>query len=230
MRQSPAQRPPDVTVFGMILGFVLQMVLAILLGWLFSVGLGLAVLFLLKSKVVLLYGVSLLQHQMAEIRQYAPAWCAVAAQQCLQTLQQTLTVKTQITQWLSVRKILWLEHYLQASYPWVSDITWTVLLLTQLAAIKVCRVLATIPLFLLLGSVAFLDGLVERDLRKWGFGRESALLYHRARRYIPYSLLVSVVIYLALPISLAPTKLFVLASIVFALAVFLTARSFKKYI
>ncbi len=42
-------------------------------------------------------------------------------------------------------------------------------------------VLAT-PLFLLAMFTGFVDGLMRRDLRKFGTGRESSFVYHRAKR------------------------------------------------
>lgn len=39
----------------------------------------------------------------------------------------------------------------------------------------------TIPLFLMAAFTGLVDGLVRRDLRKFGAGRESSYLYHKAR-------------------------------------------------
>jgi len=50
-------------------------------------------------------------------------------------------------------------------------------------------VLAT-PLFLLAMFTGFVDGLMRRDLRKFGAGRESSFVYHRAKRAVMPLLIV----------------------------------------
>ncbi|MBN1004659.1 TIGR03747 family integrating conjugative element membrane protein, partial [Pseudomonas aeruginosa] len=39
----------------------------------------------------------------------------------------------------------------------------------------------TLPLFLMAAFVGLVDGLVRRDIRRFGAGRESGFIYHRAR-------------------------------------------------
>ncbi|MBM9960873.1 TIGR03747 family integrating conjugative element membrane protein, partial [Pseudomonas aeruginosa] len=48
----------------------------------------------------------------------------------------------------------------------------------------------TLPLFLMTAFVGLVDGLVRRDIRRFGAGRESGFIYHRARAsLIPLSVL-----------------------------------------
>lgn len=235
MSRTNPQQPHDVTVFGMLLGFILQLILCTLIGWLLSIGVGVVLTFLLKPAVTHIYWLSLAKREIADMRLYTPQWYAIAAQKSVQALHHLLVIKTKLSYWLSLwekgeTQNLWLKPYLKVSYSWFGFLPWMIVLLTQLAIIKIWRILASIPLFMLLGILALLDGLVERDLRKWGFGRESALLYHRARRYIPFSILAAVVIYMALPLAITPLAILIPSGISFVLAVFLTARSFKKYL
>ncbi|WP_348260059.1 TIGR03747 family integrating conjugative element membrane protein, partial [Salmonella enterica] len=59
----------------------------------------------------------------------------------------------------------------------------------------------TLPLFLMAAFVGLVDGLVRRDIRRFGAGRESGFIYHRARaRLIPLAVLPWET-YLALPVS-----------------------------
>lgn len=69
-------------------------------------------------------------------------------------------------------------------------------------------VLAT-PLFLLATLTGFVDGLMRRDLRKFGAGRESSFVYHRAKRAVMPLLVVPWIIYLSLPITLNPMAVFI---------------------
>jgi integrating conjugative element membrane protein (TIGR03747 family) len=78
--------------------------------------------------------------------------------------------------------------------------------------------------------VALVDGFVKRDLRRWGGGRESSFVYHWAKRSAMPLLVLSWVIYLALPFSLHPTFIVLPFAALFALSVSVTASTFKKYL
>lgn len=84
--------------------------------------------------------------------------------------------------------------------------------------------------FVLVGLVAFVDGLVERDIRKACGGIESAMLYHRSKRLLIPILFLSFGGYLTAPISIHPTLVFLPVMALFALALFVTAKTFKKFL
>lgn len=84
--------------------------------------------------------------------------------------------------------------------------------------------------YLLFSLVALIDGLVQRDLRRWGGGRESAFVYHHSKRLMFPSLLLAWVVYLGLPFSVHPNVVILPFAGLFALAVSVTASSFKKYL
>ncbi|MFS2068389.1 TIGR03747 family integrating conjugative element membrane protein [Pseudomonas sp. CT11-2] len=90
-------------------------------------------------------------------------------------------------------------------------------------------VLAT-PLFLLAMVTGFVDGLMRRDLRKFGAGRESSFVYHRAKRAVPPLLVVPWIIYLSLPFSINPLIIFAPCAAMLGLLTAITAATFKKYI
>ena len=90
-------------------------------------------------------------------------------------------------------------------------------------------VLAT-PLFLLATLTGFVDGLMRRDLRKFGAGRESSFVYHRAKRAVIPLLVVPWVIYLSLPFSLNPMAVFLPCAVMLGIAMAITATTFKKYL
>lgn len=90
-------------------------------------------------------------------------------------------------------------------------------------------VLAT-PLFLLAMLTGFVDGLMRRDLRKFGAGRESSFVYHRAKRAVIPLLIVPWIIYLSLPFSLNPMVVFLPCAVMLGITVAITATTFKKYL
>jgi integrating conjugative element membrane protein (TIGR03747 family) len=88
----------------------------------------------------------------------------------------------------------------------------------------------TLPLFLLAAFVGFVDGLVRRDIRRFGAGRESGFVYHRAKSSLMPLAVLPWVTYLALPVSVHPLLILLPAAMLLGAAVDVTAASFKKYI
>ncbi|WP_421555551.1 TIGR03747 family integrating conjugative element membrane protein [Pseudomonas kitaguniensis] len=86
------------------------------------------------------------------------------------------------------------------------------------------------PLFLLAMFTGFIDGLMRRDLRKFGAGRESSFVYHRAKRAVIPLLIVPWIIYLSLPFSLNPMAVFLPCSVMLGVTMAITAATFKKHI
>ncbi len=88
----------------------------------------------------------------------------------------------------------------------------------------------TTPLFLLAMFTGFVDGLMRRDLRKFGAGRESSFVYHRAKRAVIPLLIIPWIIYLSLPFSLNPMAVFLPCAMTLAITTAITAATFKKYV
>ncbi|NQD54110.1 MULTISPECIES: TIGR03747 family integrating conjugative element membrane protein [Pseudomonas] len=90
-------------------------------------------------------------------------------------------------------------------------------------------ILAT-PLFLLAVITGAVDGLMRRDLRKFGAGRESSFVYHRAKRTLLPLMISPWVIYLSLPWTLNPIWVLVPCAALLGSMVAITTATFKKYL
>ena len=101
---------------------------------------------------------------------------------------------------------------------------------TRVFAVRVAIVTLAMPVFLLFSLVALIDGLVQRDLRRWGGGRESSFVYHYAKKAALPLVVITWVVYLSLPFSLHPTIIVLPFAALFALTVAVTASTFKKYL
>tara|TARA_R110002110_G_scaffold158656_1_gene356127 strand:+ start:5688 stop:6422 length:735 start_codon:yes stop_codon:yes gene_type:complete len=102
--------------------------------------------------------------------------------------------------------------------------------ITQVFTLRVAILMLATPVFLLFGTVALVDGLVSRDLRRWGGGRESSFVYHWSKRSTLPLLVTAWVVYLALPFSLHPSWVILPFATLFAFCIAITASSFKKYL
>ena len=101
---------------------------------------------------------------------------------------------------------------------------------TQVFSVRLAILTLAMPIFLLFSLVALVDGLVQRDLRRWGGGRESSFVYHYAKKMALPLVVITWVVYLALPFSLHPTFIVLPFAALFALTVAVTASTFKKYL
>lgn len=99
--------------------------------------------------------------------------------------------------------------------------------------IFMCRLaicVSAITGFILIGLVALIDGLTERDIRKMCGGNESAMRYHHAKRFIFPSVALAFGFYLTLPITIHPAFVFLPIMLVTGLLIYTTASTFKKFL
>lgn len=140
------------------------------------------------------------------------------------TCYQWLFVNTGIASWVEqgAGALGWvgtLKTYLQAA------------MYVTLMTLTRCVILTlTSPLFALAAIVGFTDGLVGRDLRRFGAGRESAFVYHHAKRMVTPIFLTGWLIYLSLPFSIHPNLFLLPCALLFGLMIAIATSSFKKYL
>ncbi len=123
-----------------------------------------------------------------------------------------------------------LRARLHALFQPVAEYVLAPLQVTQVFSVRLAILALAMPVFLLFTLVALVDGLVQRDLRRWGGGRESSFVYHWAKRSALPLLVLTWVVYLALPFSLHPSLVVLPFATLFALSVAVTASTFKKYL
>ena len=102
--------------------------------------------------------------------------------------------------------------------------------MTQVFSVRLALLTLAMPVFVLFALVALVDGLVQRDLRRFGGGRESSFVYHWVKQSVLPLLVLTWVVYLALPFSLHPNFIVLPFATLFALCIAVTASTFKKYL
>ncbi|HCM7228897.1 TPA: TIGR03747 family integrating conjugative element membrane protein [Klebsiella aerogenes] len=144
----------------------------------------------------------------------------------LEKTYQWLFVDTGLASWLahtgptgSATWRYWSQVYLQAS---------VYIVLTFV--LRLFILLLTAPMFILTTLLGVVDGLVRRDIRRFGSGYESGFIYHHARRAIRPVFLLPWMVYLALPFSVHPDLILLPAAGLLGLVVSVAVGSFKKYI
>lgn len=138
-----------------------------------------------------------------------------------------LFVKTGIQGWLtnpgSNQWEQWVYHYGRAYIE-------SVIYVSIVFVVRLIIIVFTSPLFLLAGAAGLTEGLMMRDIRKFGAGREPAFIYHHARRYVMPLMITSWVIYLSLPFSIYPNIILVPSALLFGLVICITSATFKKFL
>ncbi|AZF10279.1 putative membrane protein [Pseudomonas sp. R2-37-08W] len=154
--------------------------------------------------------------------------------QVLDLLNQWLLVKTGFADFARRARVssqgngFW--SWINQLYVSIEDLVLAAVYVTFTFLVRLTILVLSTPLFLLASLTGFVDGLMRRDLRKFGAGRESSFVYHRAKRAVLPLLIVPWIIYLSLPFSLSPMAIFLPSSVMFGIATAITATTFKKYL
>lgn len=101
---------------------------------------------------------------------------------------------------------------------------------TETFIVRLLVATLSLPAFLIIGIVGVIEGLVQRDLRRFGGGIEHAFVYHMIKRNLRWPVYLSWVLYLSMPISVHPNWVFVPAALSFGGGLMLMTSTFKKYL
>ena len=104
------------------------------------------------------------------------------------------------------------------------------MLVNKLIYYRVVIYFKMLPLFMLALTVGFIDGLVQRDIRKFQGARESTFFFHRILLLFKFTFFTPLLIYFSLPFFVSPVLFFGLQSIGLGVLIQMAARSFKKYV
>lgn len=108
---------------------------------------------------------------------------------------------------------------------------WAILCaITHVITIKLCIIALSIPLFTLAILAGLVDGLSQRAIRTASLGRESTYIFHKSIPVIKKFFVLLVLLWLSLPISIAPSPIFLTLAVLMGLLASLSASRFKKYL
>ncbi|MEI7252504.1 TIGR03747 family integrating conjugative element membrane protein [Pectobacterium versatile] len=122
------------------------------------------------------------------------------------------------------------RYFVSQAYVWSENYLIAAAFTTLTFMVRLLVLVLTLPLIVMAVFVGLVDGLVRRDIRRFGAGRESGFVYHRAKAVLLPLAVLPWVTYLALPVSVHPLLILLPGAILLGVAVALTASSFKKYL
>lgn len=122
------------------------------------------------------------------------------------------------------------RDYISQAFVWIESYLIAAAFTTLVFIVRLLVLVLTLPLFLMAAFVGLVDGLVRRDIRRFGAGRESGFIYHRAKASLMPLAVLPWVTYLALPVSISPLFILLPGAVLLGLATDIAAGSFKKYL
>ena len=159
---------------------------------------------------------------------------AQAAAKVLEHLNDWVVVRSGWAQSDTQLKLLSREASLQGQfaqvYVVIQDYLLSALFTLFTFGVRLAVLTLATPLFLLTVITGAVDGLMRRDLRKFGAGRESSFIYHRAKRTLLPVMVSPWMIYLSLPWTFNPVWVLVPCAVLLGCMVSITAATFKKYL
>lgn len=123
-----------------------------------------------------------------------------------------------------------LRSTLHAGYGYAEPFVLSAVMTVQTFSLRLAILLLSLPCFALFGAVGLADGLMRRDLRRWGGGRESSVAHHYAKATTLPLLCAPWIIYLSLPITVHPNWVILPCAAAFGASLCVTSATFKKYL
>ncbi|WP_191833826.1 TIGR03747 family integrating conjugative element membrane protein [Pseudomonas fluorescens] len=162
------------------------------------------------------------------------------AQQIVEGAYEWIFVRTGLLDWMSqasarsraashsdTRDV---RFYLSQVYVWSESYLIAAAFTVLTFIVRLLVLVLTLPLFILAAFVGLVDGLVRRDVRKFGAGRETSFVYHRAKAALMPLAVLPWIIYLTLPISVHPLLVLLPCAALLGMVVCITASTFKKHL
>lgn len=122
------------------------------------------------------------------------------------------------------------QSTLHEVYVFIEPYALAAIMVIQTYSLRLAVLVLSLPCFALFGAVGFADGLMRRDLRRWGGGRESSVAHHYAKRTALPLLFAPWIVYLGLPVSVHPNWVILPCAIAFGVSLCVTSATFKKYL
>lgn len=99
----------------------------------------------------------------------------------------------------------------------------------EIITVKISIFIISLPFIIVILGVFIIDGLVQRDVRKFQGERESTLFFHRSKSLSTTLFTFIFFIFMALPFPVSPQVILVPMSFLCGLIAMISIKNFKKY-
>ncbi len=102
--------------------------------------------------------------------------------------------------------------------------------IAQLFVVRIVVILLSLPAFVLITYAAVVDGVVQRDLRRYHGSIEQSWIHHYTKSWLGGPIIVlPAMIYLALPFNAPPAIVFMPSFVFFGLMIYIMITTYKKF-
>ncbi len=142
------------------------------------------------------------------------------------------------SQYLSDRLFFWVVTWtgLEALFTWMvtgnilAEFIKASLNTIQIFFIRVAVTITALPLFFIFAYWGGIEGMIRRDLRRFGGDIEHGMLYHYAKHVAGAVFILPIIFYLAWPEAINPAWVFVPFALILGLNMMVVTRNFIKYV
>ena len=100
----------------------------------------------------------------------------------------------------------------------------------EIILIRAWLFILSIPFFIVVHFIFVIDGLAQRDIRKFQGARESTFFFHRTKSLPGVIFLTTFFIYMVIPIPISPELILVPMALISGLFTMLSIKNYKKYL
>lgn len=133
-------------------------------------------------------------------------------------------------------KITQIQCYMKLSLNYLVDsplndrITAIIFESTQIIIMRLNAFILMIPSFMLINFIFVIDGLVQRDIRKFKGARESTFFFHRVKSFLKICFFTLFFVYMAVPIAILPEIILIPMMLLTSYFTLLSITNYKKYL
>jgi len=118
----------------------------------------------------------------------------------------------------------------QFHYSMTEQLLYSTISVMNIEFSKIRIFLESLPLISLIVGIFLIDGLVQRDIRKFQCARESTYLFHRPKPILSFCFYVPLFVYFVSPTLFDSKILFISIAVAVGLIANIMVRNFKKYL
>lgn len=231
------------TLFSSLFWLIMRIVVWALLGWLLVIIIGCVMMLWLGYNNGFHYLNNILNGQLhylgAISHNFSVSWPINFAVICAHFVYKWMFVKTKLIYFIQgvqqsksannfFKNYLQLNPIINSSYPVMAAYLKVVVISTELMVVKLVTLFLSLLGIVLIMFVGIVDGLVQRDIRKFSGARETALLYHKAKGIAFSFIAIGFFFYLILPLNIASEFILIPVSVISAYFVMVSIKLFKK--
>lgn len=217
-----AQKPPVFTFIGFFFELLIKSLSWIMLSWVFT-----SLLFIALSAWL---GIQATLNRIIQLKNVLPQPSLFVENKQLSLLNSIVRNLPDTETITSGVKNQIINHFISIVYPHVIGAIRLTSEITYLVVLKESQVILFLSMLFILYIVGIVDGLTKRHLRKLNGARESALLYHTLKKRILSVWFLGSLLYVVLPFYI-PVDIFLLPlAFISAVILSVTVSHFKKYL